>query len=66
MLRFHIISETVSTFSVVEKKNEKGTKKNKGRMLKYVKTVFKIEKRTILFLRRGVNRKDLIFKKGSV
>jgi hypothetical protein len=45
---------------------EKGIKKNKGRILKYVKTVFKIENRTILFLSSGVNKKDLIFKKGSV
>jgi hypothetical protein len=66
MFMFHITSETVSKLSVFESMYEKGIKKNKGRILKYVKTVFKIENRTILFLSSGVNKKDLIFKKGSV
>ena len=59
---FHITSETVSKLSVFERTYEQGIKKNKGRILKYVKTVFKIETRTFLFLSSGVNIKDLIFK----
>ena len=49
MFMFHITSETVSKLSVFESMYEKGIKKNKGRILKYVKTVFKIENRTIFF-----------------
>jgi hypothetical protein len=39
--------------------------KKSGRILKYVKTVFKSENRTILVFKRGVNSRALMFNTGS-
>ena len=62
---FQKINPIISNFPVCASKNEKGIKKKSGRILKYVKTVFKSENRTILVFKIGVNKSALIFKTGS-
>ena len=62
---FQKINPIISNLPVCASKNEKGIKKKSGRILKYVKTVFKSENRTIFVFKRGVNSKALMFNTGS-
>ena len=62
---FQKINPIISNLPVCASKNEKGIKKKRGRILKYVKTVFKSENRTIFVFKRVVNSKALMFNTGS-
>ena len=65
ILIFQKIKPIMSNLPVWASKTEKGIKKKSGRILKYVKTVFKRENRIIFVFKRGVNSKALMFNTGS-